>query len=117
MTGQPSEPQRHFCDHEVDGCGSLAYCTSMTINLKPELEQLIQKDIERGPYQSVDEFVERAVHMLHEEEALLANDSAAIHDKIERAFGQFERGEGLTPEESRANLQKKKADWLKQQKP
>jgi hypothetical protein len=30
---------------------------------------------------------------------------------------QFERGEGLTPEQSRANLEKKKADWLKQQKP
>lgn len=114
---EPSEPHRHFFDDEVDGCCGLAYCTSMTINLKPEMEQLIQKDIERGPYQSVDEFVERAVQMLHEKEALLANDSAAIHDKIERALGQFERGEGLTPEESRANLQKKKADWLKQQKP
>ncbi len=51
------------------------------------------------------------------EEALLANDSAAIHDKIERAFDQFERGEGLTPEQSHGNLQKKKVEWLKQQKP
>ncbi len=39
---------------------------------------MIQKDIERGTYQSVDEFVERAVQMLHEEEALLANDGAAV---------------------------------------
>jgi hypothetical protein len=31
----------------------------MTIHLKPELEALIQRDVERGPYQSVDEFVER----------------------------------------------------------
>jgi hypothetical protein len=69
----------------------------MTINLKPELERLIQKDIERGPY-----------HL---------DDSAAIHDEIERAFGQFERGEEITPEESRVKLQKKKAEWLKQQKP
>ena len=89
----------------------------MTINLKPELEALIQKDVERGPYQSVDEFVERAVQMLHEEELLLANDRHVIHEKIERAFGQFERGEGLTPEDSRAKLQEKKADWLKQQRP
>jgi Arc/MetJ-type ribon-helix-helix transcriptional regulator len=76
---------------------------------------LIQKDIERGPYQSVDEFVERAVQMLHEEEALLTNDSPAIHDKIERAFGQFERGEGLTPEESHGNLQKRKTEWPRRQ--
>ena len=87
----------------------------MTIHLKPELEALIQKDVERGPNQSVDDFVERAVQMLHEEEALLANDRHVIHEKIERAFGQFERGEGLTPEESRVRLQEKKAAWLKQQ--
>ena len=89
----------------------------MTIHLKPELEALIQKDLELGHYQSVDEFVERAVQMLHEEEALLAQDSRVIHDKIERAFGQFERGEGLTAEESRARLSEKKAAWLKQQRP
>jgi Arc/MetJ-type ribon-helix-helix transcriptional regulator len=89
----------------------------MTIYLKPELEALIQEDVERGSYQSVDDFVERAVQMLHEEEALLANDRHVIHEKIERAFGQFERGEGLTPEESRARLQEKKAAWLKQQHP
>jgi putative addiction module CopG family antidote len=88
----------------------------MTIHLKPELEALIQKDVDRGHYQSVDEFVERAVQMLHEEEVLLANDSQAIHEKIERAFGQFERGEGFTPEESRAWLQDKKVAWLKQQR-
>jgi putative addiction module CopG family antidote len=88
----------------------------MTIHLKPELEALIQKDVDRGHYHSVDEFVERAVQMLHEEEALLANDSQAIHEKIERAFGQFERGEGFTPEESRAWLQEKKVAWLKQQR-
>jgi putative addiction module CopG family antidote len=87
----------------------------MTIHLKPELEALIQKDVERGPYQSVDDFVERAVQMLHEEEALLANDREVIHEKIERAIGQFDRGEGLTPEESRTLLQEKKAAWLKQQ--
>lgn len=55
--------------------------------------------------------------MLHEEEALLANDREVIHEKIERAFGQFERCEGLTPEESRARLQEKKAAWLQQQHP
>jgi Arc/MetJ-type ribon-helix-helix transcriptional regulator len=40
----------------------------MTIRSKPELEALIQEDVERGPYQSVDEFVAQAVQMLHEHE-------------------------------------------------
>ena len=56
------------------------------------------------------------IAVLHEEEALLANDSQAIQEKIERAFGQFERGEGFTPEESRGRLQDKKVTWLKQQR-
>ena len=47
----------------------------VTIHLKPELEALIQKDVERGVYQSVDEFVERAEQMLHEEEALQSSHS------------------------------------------
>ena len=37
----------------------------MTIHLKPEMEALVQKDVNRGPYQSVDDFVERAVELLH----------------------------------------------------
>jgi len=67
-----------FCHHEVDGKDKAAYLTPMTIHLKPEIEALIQKDLERGPYRSADEFVERAVQMLHEEEALLANDHRTL---------------------------------------
>ena len=29
----------------------------MKIHLRPELEQLIKQDVQRGPYQTVDEFV------------------------------------------------------------
>jgi Arc/MetJ-type ribon-helix-helix transcriptional regulator len=93
---------------KFDGHDNEAYLTLMTIHLKPELEALIQKDVERGPYRSVDDFVERAVQMLHEEEALLVNDRDVINQKIERAFGQFARSEGLTPEESRARLRERK---------
>ena len=44
----------------------------MTIHLRPELEALIQQDVERGAYQSADEFVAQAVQMLHEHEQWLA---------------------------------------------
>ena len=33
----------------------------MDIRLKPELEKLMEEDVQRGPYQTADEFVERAV--------------------------------------------------------
>jgi len=46
----------------------------MTIHLKPELEALVKEDVERGPYQSADEYVAQAVQMLHEHERWLANE-------------------------------------------
>ncbi|HEV1285164.1 MAG TPA: type II toxin-antitoxin system ParD family antitoxin [Bryobacteraceae bacterium] len=84
----------------------------MTIHLKPETEALIQEDLQRGPYRTIDEFVEQAVRLLHDEEALWASEKQEIHEKIDRAFGQFERGEYLTLEETRAALQEHKAAWF-----
>ena len=48
----------------------------MTIYLKPEVEALIQQEVQRGPYESAEEFVERAVQMLHEQEEWLAHNRA-----------------------------------------
>ena len=76
----------------------------MTIHLRPELEALIQQDVERGPYQSADEFVAQAVQMLHEHEQWLADNRADIAAKIEQGFRQAERGELLDPVEVRARL-------------
>jgi putative addiction module CopG family antidote len=55
----------------------------MKIHLRPELEQLIKQDVQRGPYQTVDEFVEHAVSLLHEQEAWLAEHGSEIREKIE----------------------------------
>ncbi len=81
----------------------------MTIHLKPETEALIQEDVQRGQYSSADEFVEEAVRLLHEEQELWARE---VHEKIERAYAELERGECFTLEETRAKLQEHKAAWL-----
>ena len=83
----------------------------MTIHLKPELEALIQKDVERGPYQSADEFVEQAVQMLHEQEQWLADNHADIAAKIEEGYGSAERGELLDSEQVRAQVDDRKQAW------
>jgi antitoxin ParD1/3/4 len=79
----------------------------MTIHLKPELEALIQQDVERGPYRSVDEFVERAVQMLHDEERLFRENKKVIHEAIGEGLAQLDRGEGVPGDVSRARLQEK----------
>jgi putative addiction module CopG family antidote len=86
----------------------------MTIHLKPELEALIQADVERGSYESADEFVAQAVRLLHAEEQWLADNRADIAAKIERGFAQAERGELLDPVEVRVHLNERKQAWMDQ---
>ena len=50
----------------------------MTIRFKPEVEALKQRDVERGPYQSSDDFVEEAVRQLHDQEEWLSENRARI---------------------------------------
>jgi len=79
----------------------------MTIHLKPELEALIQQDLERGPYQSVDEFVAEAVQMLHEHEQWLAENRMDIAAMIQHGFGQAERGETVDGDEAFRQLRER----------
>jgi putative addiction module CopG family antidote len=67
----------------------------MEIRLRPELEALIRQDIQRGPYQTVDEFLEQAVAMLHEHEAWLAEHRTEIEKQIAKGYAAAQRGELL----------------------
>jgi antitoxin ParD1/3/4 len=80
----------------------------MDIRLRPELEEMIKKDVQRGPYQSVDEFVEHAVSLLHEQEAWLSEHGSEIRAKIEEGYAAAQRGELLDSEEVRASLASRK---------
>jgi hypothetical protein len=51
-----------------------------------------------------------------EDESLTAYKDL-IDEKIERAFTQFEKGEFLTADESRADIEKRKAEWLAARQP
>jgi putative addiction module CopG family antidote len=86
----------------------------MTITLRPENEELIAQAMQTGAYQSPDEVIERALRMLHSEEEWLLDHKAEIAAKIERAFGQFDRGEFFSAEESQADMERRKAVWLRE---
>jgi antitoxin ParD1/3/4 len=76
----------------------------MEIRLRPELEAVIRQDVQRGAYQTVDEYIEHAVAMLHEQEAWLAAHRAEIESKIDEGYAAAQRGELLEPEEVRSRL-------------
>ncbi len=84
----------------------------MEITLKPEDEQIIQRRLESGVFSDVNEVIHKALQSLDAEEAWLLANNGAIHEKIGRGVSQLDRGEGLSPEESRARLQERKATWL-----
>lgn len=84
----------------------------MKIHLRPELEELIKRDVQRGPYQTVDEFVEHAVSLLHEQEAWLAEHGSEIREKIERGYAAAQRGELMDSDQVRSRLDEKKKAWL-----
>ena len=84
----------------------------MKIRLRPELEQLIKQDVERGPYQTVDEFVEHAVSLLHEQEAWLAEHGSEIRERIEQGYAAAQRGELIDADQVRSRLDDRKRAWL-----
>lgn len=88
----------------------------MNIRLKPELEKLVAQDVQRGPYQTVDEFVERAVVLLHEQETWLAEHAAEISEKISEGFASAKRGDLIDADQVRASLGEKKRAWLANRK-
>jgi antitoxin ParD1/3/4 len=76
----------------------------MEIRLKPELEELIRQDVQRGSYETLDEFVERALSMLHEQEAWLAENREEIAAKIDEGYAAAQRGELIEADAVRSRL-------------
>ena len=88
----------------------------MKIHLRPELEEMIKRDIQRGPYQTVDEFVEHAISLLHEQEAWLAEHGSEIREKIEQGYAAAQHGELIDSEQVRSKLEERKRAWLAQKR-
>jgi putative addiction module CopG family antidote len=88
----------------------------MNIRLKPELQKLVEQDVQRGPYQTADEFVERAVVLLHEQESWLAKNASQIDAQIREGYAPAQRGDLLDAESVRRSMDEKKRAWLSNQR-
>lgn len=88
----------------------------MSITLRPEHERVIAEAIQSGAYETPDQVIERALEVLRSEDEWLQEHKDEVAEKIERAFGQFERGEFFSAEESVAEMERRKAAWLRDQK-
>ncbi len=84
----------------------------MKIHLRPELEEMINQDVQRGPYQTVEEFLEHAISLLHEQETWLAEHGTEIRAKIEQGYATAQRGELIDSDQVRSRLEERKRAWL-----
>jgi antitoxin ParD1/3/4 len=66
----------------------------MNIALKPEQEQFIQSQIERGRFKSADEAVSQAFKLLEDRERY-QNWIEDTRQKVEVAVAELDRGEGV----------------------
>lgn len=84
----------------------------MNVQLSPELETLVMKDVERGLYDSVEDYLAQAVTMLHEQEEHLAANRDRIQDAIEAGWAEAERGEFISGDHLKRDMAAMKSKWL-----
>jgi Arc/MetJ-type ribon-helix-helix transcriptional regulator len=83
----------------------------MDIRLKPELEAMIQEDLQRGPYASAEDLVEQAVSQLHEREDYLARHRAVIAREIEDGWRSAKQEPLMDAEEVEAAIEERMKSW------
>lgn len=88
----------------------------MTLELKPEIEALIQKRLQSGAFSSAEEVIERALEFLNAEEDWLADNRDQIAAQIQAGWEEAQRGELTDGENVRAEMQQFKEDWKKQRR-
>jgi len=88
----------------------------MTITLSAEQEQLITQAMQAGGYQNADDVIARALEVLRAEDGHLHEHQSEVAAKIDRALDQFERGEFLSEDGSRLDMEQRKAAWLLDQR-
>ena len=80
----------------------------------PEIEAIIQRRLQSGTFATVDQVLLDALT----EEKIWDNPSpeelAWLNEKLKRSIAQLDRGEGISPEELRLQLNADRKSWLSQ---
>ncbi len=88
----------------------------MIIEIKPEDLALIEKRLQSGVFQNIDEVIHDALASQEAEEAWLYENQGNINEKIARGLDQLAAGQGVSGEAAHAHLQERKAIWLAEQR-
>lgn len=81
----------------------------MNIQIKPELEQIIQAQIATGRYTNPEDVISKALKLLLEWDKGYQNWVEETREKVDVAIDQLDRGEGIEGEVVIAQLRAKLA--------
>ena len=84
----------------------------MTITLRPELEALIQKRLQSGAFESVDEVLAQALESQDAEAASAYSAKSLIDKRIHEAIEEFGSGGGVPASQVRQKLAEMKTGIL-----
>ena len=93
-------------------CLARSYTHAMVITVNSAIEERIQRQLERGAFREPAELIAHALDLVEAEavhEDWLLRSREAIQTDLDRTFAQAAKGEGYTPEESRALLAQHRA--------
>ncbi|HEX4651545.1 MAG TPA: type II toxin-antitoxin system ParD family antitoxin [Granulicella sp.] len=82
----------------------------MEIRLSPELEAAVERAVAAGRYGSAEEYVAVAVELLEEREQWLGESPEEFNAKLEASIAEAERGELMSLEDARREMQKMKVE-------
>ena len=81
-----------------------ASIVNMNVHLTPELEQLVQKRVKTGRYNSASEVVREALRLLEEYDSVRVAQLRELRRRIDAGLGSLDRGEGADGERFMSKL-------------
>jgi len=81
----------------------------MNVSLTPKLEQLIERKVQSGRYQTASEVVREGLRLLDDQDRLRELQVEEVRKKIRTGLDQLDRGEGLPGEQIHAEMKRKSA--------
>jgi antitoxin ParD1/3/4 len=81
----------------------------MNVSLTPELEKLVTDKVQSGRYTSASEVIREALRLLEEQDELRQKRLDEIKKKISRGIEQLDRGEGISGDELRARIARRRS--------
>ncbi len=82
----------------------------MELTITPELEGIIQRELDSGRYETPQQVFENAVYKLEHDHHALGMTLAEFQAKLDEGWEEAERGETVSAEDARAYLAKARAE-------